>query len=321
LYARNGIVASTDSDWGNALITSSGCAGGTPSDYVLYDPKNSFAGSSWAFSGGSGQTVGGYNFSNNSATDIWSFTPSVSTDTIVVWSFCYLGNSGAAFTVSDNGTLLGTVTASGVCASSSPGALVQSTFTRTGSTNPIKIARTGGSVIIQAVDSFSSGAATTPTQVRISNWGAYGSDSSYWITNTFNHFPYPAMAAMNPDLVVLDLGINDYRNGKSAAAFQTNMQSIITNLKSQNIDIVLVRPQPDNAPVYASLYQQYKFVYYALSKANGIPLVDLNSRLGTWATAQANGEYGSSGANDSVHLSQIGYADVAQALWQVLRPQ
>lgn len=90
--------------------------------------------------------------------------------------------------------------------------------------------------LIEAWDS------STPS-VQIINAGARGSKTSDWVKNTYPINPLGAVGFMLPDIAVIDLGINDYRqSGTTIATAKDNIQTVINRLVSVGAKVVLAVP-------------------------------------------------------------------------------
>lgn len=297
LFNGAGLTANVNSMWGNNALA----AIAAPSPY---DPSLSFAGSGvWS----AGPTaLGGAMFLNSTTTDALSYTPTTSTDSIDVY---YVQSTGfATFTVKDGSTTLGTPNAAGTAA------FIKASFTRTVSANAINLARTGtgAQLYVAGIDTWNS----TTDKVKVLNMGISGTQSNGYLANTQTWDFLKSILVVSPDVVVIDLGINDVRNNVAAATYQSNVQTVITTLQTGGIDVVLLRYNPDNSPVNPGLLPAYQGAQYALAAANNIPLIDLTARYGSYATMNAQGDY-----FDAVHQTAQGYSDFAMSLWQILRPQ
>lgn len=293
LFTNAGVPAAQDT-----IIGDNG-SGGTSALTTAYDPKATFAGSSWSEANGG---LGGNLYVNTAGTDIFAYTPAVATDTINV----YWLDSTTSFIVSDGGTLLGTLTGGNTFT------LRKSTFTRTKSTNPVNIARVSGTVDLQSVDTHDS----TSARVKIMNAGVGGITSNYVASSGSAWQAINAITAYSPSLVILNLGINDQRTSVSLATFTANMQGFITKCQTNNIDVLLVWHQPDNASVVPANTPVFFAATQALALANNLPMVDLSARYVSYGQMNAKGDY-----YDGIHQTPQGYADIAMAIWAVVKPQ
>lgn len=117
----------------------------------------------------------------------------------------------------------------------------------------------------------------------------------------------------NPDLVIVMGGLNDGNAGIGTTTFQTNLQSIITNIKSfctNSPSFLLVGEY--NAP---SLYGGDQSAYYATMQTVAMydsANVTYMSLLGQMITGDISG--------DNLHPSNQGYAHIASLIQQFLAP-
>jgi lysophospholipase L1-like esterase len=113
-----------------------------------------------------------------------------------------------------------------------------------------------------------------------------------------------AMKTFGLDILFIAFGINEEITGTSKATYKANMQTIITAAKSVNTDVVLVM-HPNNggsnsdANVAAAISE--------LSVENTVPWIDLRPVLGTYAEANAAGDW-----FDIYHPSAQGYGLIAR---------
>lgn len=294
-FANVGASALIDSTWGDA--------GGAASSSTLptLDSRVTF-GAGWAGTGPF--SLGGAMPANSTTTNVLAFTPAGSFDAIDIY---YVQNAGlATFTVNvDAGATLATINAAGSIA------VVKSTVSCTAGTHTVNIARNGtGSVaFIIGIDCYLS----TAPKVAIWNMGACGSTTANWATNTLAYDPLKAIVTVAPDLVVLNLGINDARTGVSVATYQANMQAIITAISAAS-DIVLQVPVPSDTAITAqATTDAYKAAVLTLGAANNLPVIDVGYRFVRYSTANTNGLMA-----DSLHPGMLGYQDIAAAHYGVL---
>lgn len=296
LLRNAGFVVSEDSIMGDNRLFTAGTAAVT-----LYDPKTTFAGSGWSRVDPA-PLGGGRIFVNSTTSDILAFTPAVAGQNVDVY-YCTVGGGGT-FRITDNG-----VGAMGADVATSGGAgFLKVSRTRTLSANAIQIARqSGGSCYIAAIDQYAN-----DTQISIYNCGSYGTGSADW---GFAAQPYSALNAQSvlaADLIVFQLGANDVRDAISPATYKSNLQTCITRWKANGSDIVLVVPFPSDATDAA--WTPFIQALYELAVTNSLPLVNLYDRFVSRTVSLS--EYQS-----TVHLLAEGYADVAMAVWELLRPQ
>ena len=79
--------------------------------------------------------------------------------------------------------------------------------------------------------------------VHIFNGGMRNSFTSDWTTTTYPSSTLSAMAVIAPDIVVIDLGINDWRtSGTSIASHESNLETILDQCGAIGASVILVVP-------------------------------------------------------------------------------
>ena len=124
------------------------------------------------------------------------------------------------------------------------------------------------------------------------------------------------MESVYADLVILNVGINDWDAAVTAATYTTNVQALITAIKTgSSADILMMTPPPTNTTSASTTAQQNLITaMYSLAQSNNIPLVDIWARWQSYAVAQPLGFY----ADTFTHPNALGYSDLAQAIKNVL---
>jgi lysophospholipase L1-like esterase len=292
LQRRSGMAAQAQSWFG---------VGSSSEVLNVSDPRIAIT-AGWANAGGSLVSVGGGIMRATVAGKL-SFTPSANVDTFDFWyvqgpgsngSFDYDIDGGAATTINSNNAVSAVVKVS-----VSAGAADSHT---------INFSRVSSTVYIIGAE----GRLSTD-KIAVRNMGWANSASNEWKNSAAAYNPLPTAVTIAPDLYILDLGINDWRNGVSVATYVTNMQTIITALKAVT-DVVLCVPIPSSTSEATQATQDnFKAAIYGLAATNNLPLVDKSYRMVDYTTANALGYYG-----DTLHLLGAGYNDVAMPIAQVL---
>ena len=290
-----GIPASLDSQWSDSNV--SAASGG-----ATVTPWANFAvGAGWVISS-SNVSIGGGLWNNTSTTGTaLALTTSAAVDTCDVY---YLNYGGGQFSVDidGGGTIYPTLTG--------PTTLAKATLTASLATHTVNVKRTSstGQVFIAGADCY----AAANHQVSVWNWGSSGSQAGVWWSYAANPFsPLNAIGFYAPDLTIINLGTNDENAGVTYATFTANMQAIITAAKASG-DVILVF-HSDNANSGA-MQGVTLAALQALAASNNLPLINMTSRLGPWATIVSVGE-----AFYAPHLLAPGYADQASLIADLLR--
>lgn len=270
-------------------------------------------GSGWALGTALNPTIGGYLWSspatNTGLTPI-IFTPKIPYNQIDIWA---PANSAslANFSVTKGGSALGTVnntnaTPTYTKTQFSPAAL---------STDAIAVApATAAQAYLGQIVTRD----TTRTGVEVLNWAFDGGRAT--VNYTFGGQIWEhtrAAATVKPDLIVLQLGINDINQNATDTAFTASMTSLINSYKV-NSDVILCTFFPivvgadggtnntaaRNALFFAAMYN--------LAKNLNVPLIDHTKRLGGLNNFTALSTAGLTFDNN--HMSASGYAFEAAAV-------
>lgn len=129
-----------------------------------------------------------------------------------------------------------------------------------------------GPALIQAWDS-------SKNTVQIINAGARNWKTSDWVVDTYPSNPKRAVPAAAPDVTVIDIGINDYRqSGTTIATATANIQSIINSVVAVGSKVILVVPNGIsgyNTATDAWSQSAVLTMYQGLAASNpGVVLID-----------------------------------------------
>lgn len=150
--------------------------------------------------------------------------------------------------------------------------------------------------------------------LQIANHGICSSTATDWTQTNFYQAKNVAQT-LPSNGIFLSLGINDSRNGISAATFKTNMTTIITGQTGLGRPLMLLVPtNPQTTdPAYTN-WAAFVSATYDLSDTLGVPLLDLGDVQGAWTQANTAGL-----TFDGLHEDSAGYAVNAAALVAALR--
>lgn len=250
-------------------------------------------------------SIGRYGWFASSAGGALSFTPGTNIDTFVVY---YLEGTGTGMLSIDvNGGTATTFDTSGAVLA------VKSTLIHLGTAgtgNTINLRWSSGqAVYVQGFDAYNSSSKV----VRFINagWCAAGAADFADVSSPWTEAN--AIAAIAPDLTVLDLPINDWRLGTPIPTFKACAQTIITKAVASGDCLLLAAPQSDPAVHSAALQATYIDALRELADTNGLVLVDLYSRLPFSAAVAAGLMTG-----DPYHPTAAGYHDFGPPILNVL---
>lgn len=165
--------------------------------------------------------------------------------------------------------------------------------------------------------------------VQIFNAGSRNWRTADWVVATVPASPLNAIAVIDPDICVINLGINDYRqSGTTIAAFKANMQTIINACVAAGAIVILVVPTPISTYVVTTdAWSQaaVRTAYGELAATNSCALIDtpvvlfnagLSSAVNpaTWAQLNSNGH-----AYDNLHMKAAPYAAMGDAVGDAIK--
>jgi len=257
-------------------------------------------GAGWAISGANGfNALGGATLSNNSTTNVLSFTPTGQFDTCVVWYGRQ--TSKGTFNLDIDGGSATSVATAGVTAT------LSQTKTASLGTHTVNITPTtiGQGIDIVGIDCYNSAA----PDVRVWNCGRSGAIASDLALAGNAIQSLTVLQTVAPDLTVLNIGINDMVAATSQSSYQASINAIITGARVTG-DIVLMVPTPiDPGNATQDLQNQFRAWLLDLAKSNSAPLIDMSARWINYSAANTDGLMGNGN-----HPSALGYADEAAAI-------
>ncbi|WP_161594084.1 SGNH/GDSL hydrolase family protein [Microbacterium sp. RG1] len=166
--------------------------------------------------------------------------------------------------------------------------------------NVLTITRTAGTSFVAGVEIADS---TRPNIVRVLNAGVGGSQADHWANkagnNTFGGRAF--ITAVQADLTLISLGINDIENGRTVAQIITDTDALIATARAAGGDAAVVSAFPHSAPSQVDALNAYH-------RTRTVPLIDLAHRYGNRMT-----EFGFM-TTDGTHPNALGYADAAMLI-------
>jgi len=287
------IPATNDSFFGDGAL---GANGGS---FATHDPRAGALPAGWSVTTAV-YTIGGNAFLCNSGTNPWPFTPTAPFDTYDIIHTTAPGNGtfaadvdgGAATNVNTNAT-----------------ASVTRTTVSAGSlgAHTINIRRVSGAFIIIGIVAYTTGTKT----VQVDNLAIFSSKADQWNVSTNPWDPLRAIGTYAAHLWALNLGINDMIFSRPVSSYMSHMQAIITNMKVSG-DVILFIPNEigtgGSQTVTTPEFQlPYRNAIRKLALDNGLPLIDLTTRLGSYDAANTAGFMGDINHPNGVSQDDSGY--------------
>jgi lysophospholipase L1-like esterase len=155
-------------------------------------------------------------------------------------------------------------------------------------------------------------------EISVLNAGWGGATAAAWNEGTQQLAPIPVIKSLNPDLAIINLGINDGTPVDpllSKDQFKSQIQNLIDAARSSGADVMLVAPN-DGYPVdFGQRYGVLGTALQEMAAEQSLAFLDLRTVMGTWAQANTAGLM-----RDAVHPNSAGYAVIAEAIADVIMP-
>lgn len=241
-------------------------------------------------------------YSLSSATASATLTVTAGSGTAVDVAYSNLSGAFTVTTADVNGGAPVTVTPTGANSTGH--------YTVTGlpeAARTITITRTAGTLIVFGASVFRA------SGLMVHNLGANGSTAAQWAAGGVGIAEgrgYARPAGATPSVVLVQLGANDIAT-RTRAQIKTDLQAVRAKYAAADV-VLLGYPQP--AGDSTGLWDALTNAGYDAADALDCPYVDLLERHGYYATAAANGVYGS----DNIHGSTRYQADLGRSLAQLV---
>lgn len=271
---------------------------GSPAQATTLGPKSQFVQLN-----ATGQTIT-YSLTGDSADIMWTQVPFGGT-------FSYRVDGGSATNVSTNG-----------------GAIVDGMLTHislgSSGAHTLVLAWVSGSTNIDGVIEFNGDYAAG---LQVHDAAHYGWQTSNWVTATAggNTGPARAITQLAPSAILIALGVNDQFGGVAPATFQSNLASIISQLRAVSTAphpaiVLIMYPPRINQSSYAYPWAQYVNAAWtvATSDTGGVSggsivsVVDFT--LGPTMLGADSNAYGGWANGDEVHPSDKGHSLIADTI-------
>lgn len=298
-----GVVASNASWFGDAN------AAGDGKTLPQYDSRVTM-GSGWVATTNN-TTVGHYAQSQQSGlTTTLGFTPGVEFDRIRVY---YAEWSGSPeYTVNIGGSTIATLNMDRA------GAIAGTTYediTCTLGTNPVNIVATGDWGSINGCYVYKS----SVKQVTVINGGWWGVYSGDYAADANGWQPIDTIGVIAPDLSIVNVSGNDAMSGTAEATLKANLRIIIDACKATGSVLVTSYPPVNPTIVSEAIQQTYNGYVHDVALEKEVAYLDFWTRP-NWTSYAAANAAGFKDA-DGIHNTGTGYADLAQALWELVETQ
>ncbi len=281
--------------WDNTI----GTGNITASTYGSFDNRLTM-GSGVGQGGAGSESLGGTPFARTSAGNFFVWTPGVPVDTFEIYYcqqsgggiFSFAVDGGAATQVNTNGST----------------AVLKTTVSVARGNHSLSLDHVSGAKsFVYSVIAYDS----AQKSVQVLNAGWPGVKATDYAVSASPFSPLNVFDDYAPDLTVLDLGINDWNQATptTQTAYKAAMQALISAAKAVGSDVLLVVPVPSGTTSGTANQASFQTYIYDLAASNGLPVVDMIARWGSWASANSAGLM-----RDTLHPNSTGYADKAAAI-------
>ncbi len=267
-----------------------------PTTFLTYETRLTF-GLNWLLR--PLDTLGGQFFANITSTlSTLTFTPNTAFDTIDIYYYFGVSAGYGTFTVDIGAGVLATVN----CTQAVNGIYKVSVPCTLG-VNIVNINKTtAGFIAIMGISCYKNN-----SEIQMINASVNGQSLNQYFASTGYFDVRNALSALQPDLIIPALGINDSTGLLDLTQFRTNYQSYITYLKTIADVALCVENVTSNSNI-----QYYYDIIRDLASINNLNVIDFDSRMGSnWATSNSLGLM-----FDARHPVNSGYGLMADELYK-----
>jgi lysophospholipase L1-like esterase len=156
-------------------------------------------------------------------------------------------------------------------------------------------AQTGAVNLLILGDSWAGAWGDIPRLMNIGLWNIWPVGfGGFTAANMVTYYPYKKQSTAHtdstPDVVLIQLGVNDYAQSVSTSTFKTNIQSIITLVRADHTNVpIFLLQMPRNINISYPNFDQYGTVLSQLATENTYTYYITTSTL--WASLTWDGYY------------------------------
>ncbi|GMB82773.1 hypothetical protein NN6n1_35560 [Shinella zoogloeoides] len=262
----------------------------------------------------SNQTMGAFMFRSATANGKFNFAPLNQCDTFEFYSARRLTSGNAALITSIND--IDKTSVSVVGDSTDPGYFVKTTVSAALGANVFNV-RSSVTDNTQLHFAGIVGYNSAVKEVTVLNGGwSNAKVGDFNNGQTLATSPLRSIALYNPDLAIINLGINDWGIASPTpnVTWQSNMQAIIDTCIASGADVMLVVPNAIGG-LYGPSFDARAGLVEEMAIRNGVRLLDIRNVLGSYTAANAAGDM-----RDVIHPNATGYSKIATAIADVIMP-
>lgn len=158
--------------------------------------------------------------------------------------------------------------------------------------------------------------------IQVHNCGFSGSTTGYWTSAGGDVSGSAALAALSPSLIIIELCANDNGNGITATTSTTNLNSLISSIRSAlspapPILLLGLYNAASDGPTTPTQWAAYINAMYGIAAGDSaIDILDLTLRMPSTGAASTYSLYNV----DGIHPNNAGHQMIADVLCQYLSP-
>jgi lysophospholipase L1-like esterase len=146
------------------------------------------------------------------------------------------------------------------------------------------------------------------TGVKVSRLALSGAECSQLTADGSTISSRDCYLLTNPDLAIIEFGLNEASNATTTATFKTNMGTLITDMQTLGASVLIVAaPPPNTTFISGATWDTFRVAMEELSVQYGTGFLDMADY---WTSYVANNPY----YFDDVHPNDGGHADMASIL-------
>lgn len=249
---------------------------------------------------------------STSANSILTYTPGIPVDSFKIYFLATASTSDMKVAIDANAPE--TV----ICSNLGSNVIVTKSISTTLNTHSLNISCNGSLGILLGIEAWDSSAKS----LRTINYGWSGSATPQWVANIS---PMMTLPSINPDLVILLLGTNDFNvSNTPVTQFENNLKSLIQQCR-QTSEVIIMTFPPCNAgpdlglspafPLYSEdLQATYHNTIRSVALETSTSLFDMNALFVDFDTAYASGYM-----HDNLHPNSSGQQYLATNLARFLK--
>lgn len=214
----------------------------------------------------------------------------------------FYGNSGGTFSYKLNGG-----PATNVVSSTSDNNVKSVTISGLTGTNAVEIEVISGTVAIHGFHLRK----TTGSGVELNKCGNGGATGEDYIRISPT-YPQKYASFLDSDVVVMILGTNDYRLGKTVQSFKDGITKLISAYRSVNANcgVILIAPARSNATQLTPL-SDFQHAIYELALENRAEYYNMYDDWNIWSIENINNQWA-----DALHISATGAYRMSKKLFK-----